>query len=45
MVAVGAVVALFFMGLERLGAKAEERREAIFWMSQVAVMLSTKSLT
>jgi hypothetical protein len=32
------------MGLERLGANAEERRLEIFCLSQVVVMLSGKSL-
>ena len=44
MVAVGAVVDLDFIGFDRLGANAEERRFEIFCLSQVAVMLSGKSL-
>lgn len=43
-VAVGAVLDLVFMGMERFGAKAEERREEIFAASQVLVMLSGNSL-
>ena len=43
-VAVGASADFFVMGLERLGAKAEERRSEIFSLSQVVVMLSGKCL-
>jgi hypothetical protein len=43
-VAVGASVPFDFMGFERFGANAEERRFAILILSQVAVMLSGKSL-
>ena len=42
--AVGASADLFFIGFERFGAKAEERRVAIFCLSQAVVMLSGKSL-
>ena len=43
-VAVGASADFFVMGLERLGAKKEERRLEIFCLSHVVVMLSGKSL-
>lgn len=43
-VAVGAVGVLILEGVERLGAKAEERSWEIFSADQVAVMLSLKSL-
>lgn len=43
-VAVGASRDLFVIGLVRLGAKAEERRVAIFVLSHVVVMLSLNSL-
>jgi len=43
-VAVGASADLFFIGFERFGAKAEERRVAIFCLSQAVVILSGKSL-
>ena len=43
-VAVGASADFFVMGLERLGANAEERRLEIFCLSHVVVMLSGKSL-
>lgn len=43
-VAVGASTDFLLMGLERLGAKAEERRVAILVLSQGWVMLSGNSL-
>lgn len=44
MVAVGTSFDFDFMGFVSFGAKAEERREAIFWLDQAVVMLSGKSL-
>ena len=43
-VAVGASFNFDFMSFERFCAKALERSEAIFWVDQVVVMLSGKSL-
>lgn len=43
-VAVGASADFFVMGLERLGANAEDKRLEIFCLSQTVVMLSGKSL-
>ena len=43
-VAVGASLPLDFIGFERFGANAEERRPAILVLFHVAVILSGKSL-
>lgn len=43
-VAVGASMDLFFIGLARFGAKAEQRRFVIFCLSHVVVIESGNSL-